>query len=240
MRGSRDFEDLVAYRRFIDEIVSRINARNLRRIEVERALLQPLPKRRTADFEEVPVTVTSSGGFTLRKVFYSVPSRLIGHRLRVRLYDDRLELLIGATPLMTLTRGRAQRNGKRGHVVDYRHVIHALRRKPMALLNLVYRDQLFPRQAYRRTFDALLEQLSERQACRIMVELLALAHERGCEAQLAQRLASDLDAGILPDRDALRRHFSPDPQRLPQVVVKLGSLSAYDALLNTPRGGDLA
>ena len=72
MRGSRDFEDLVAYRRFIDEIVSRINARNLRRIEVERALLQPLPKRRTADFEEVPVTVTSSGGFTLRKVFYSV------------------------------------------------------------------------------------------------------------------------------------------------------------------------
>ena len=68
MRGSRDFEDLVAYRRFIDEIVSRINARNLRRIEVERALLQPLPKRRTADFEEVPVTVTSSGGFTLRKV----------------------------------------------------------------------------------------------------------------------------------------------------------------------------
>ena len=58
-------------------------------------------------------------------------------------------------------------------------------------MNLVYRDQLFPRQAYRRTFDAL-QQLSERQ---IMVELLALAHERGCEAQLAQRL-SDLDAGI--------------------------------------------
>jgi len=41
-------------------------------------------------------------------------------------------------------------------VVNYHHVIHALRRKPMALLNLVYRDQLFPREAYRRTFDALL------------------------------------------------------------------------------------
>ena len=123
----------VAYRRFIDEIVSRINARNLRRIEVERALLQPLPKRRTADFEEVPVTVTSSGGFTLRKVFYSVPSRLIGHRLRVRLYDDRLELLIGATPLMTLTRGRAQRNGKHGHVVESKY-LEALRRKGSPLL----------------------------------------------------------------------------------------------------------
>ena len=92
----------------------------------------------------------------------------------------------------------------------------------------------------RHTIDVLLEQLTDRQACRIMVDLLALAHERGCEAQLAQRLASDLDAGILPDRDALRRHFSPDPQCLPQVVVKLGSLSNYDALLNTPAGGDLA
>src|SRR3546814_8780735 len=93
--------------------------------------------------------VTSSGGFTLRKVFYTVPSRLIGHRLRVRLYDDRLELFLGGTPLFTLPRGRAERSGKHGHVVDYRHVIHALRRKPMALLNLVYRHQLFPREAYR-------------------------------------------------------------------------------------------
>ena len=54
-------------------------------------LLQPLPPERTCDYEETLVYVTSSGGFTLRKVFYTVPSRLIGHRLRVRLYDDRLE-----------------------------------------------------------------------------------------------------------------------------------------------------
>ena len=116
-----------------------------------------LPDRRTSDYEEVIVRVTSSGGFTLRKVFYTVPSRLIGHRLRVRLYDDRLEVFIGGTHLMTLPRGRAHPNGKHDQVVNYRHVIHSLRRKPMALLNLVYRDQLFPRQAYRRTFDAHAE-----------------------------------------------------------------------------------
>ena len=51
--------------------------------------LNKLPVRKTADYEEVNVDVTSSSAFTLRKVFYSVPSRLIGHRLRVRLYDDR-------------------------------------------------------------------------------------------------------------------------------------------------------
>ena len=182
MRGASDFEDLAAYRRFIDEIVSRKNARHAKRIEAERPALQPLPGQRTCDYEETIVTVTSSGGFTLRKVFYTVPSRLIGHRLRVRLYDDRLELFIGGTPLMTLPRGRADATGKHGHVVDYRHVIHALRRKPMALLGLVYRDQLFPRDAYRQTFDRLLEKLPEKSACRLMVDLLALAHDRGCEA----------------------------------------------------------
>jgi hypothetical protein len=84
-------------------------------------------------------------------------------------------VFIGATLLMTLAGGRAAR-GKRAHVVDYRHVIHALRRKPMALLHLVYRDHLFPRDAYRQTFDRLLEELPEKSACRLMVDVLALAH----------------------------------------------------------------
>ena len=48
----------------------------------------------------------------------------------------------------------------------------------MALLNLVYSDQLFPRDAYRLTFDRMLEQLPEKSACRLMVDLLALAHVR--------------------------------------------------------------
>src|SRR6266581_4041501 len=148
LRGTRDFADLDAYRRFVDEIVGRRNARNGKRLDLERSALQSLPAYRTTDYEETIVIVTSTSGFTLKRVFYSVPSRLIGHRLRVRLYDDRLECFLGSTPLMTLRRGRPHSDRKHGHVVDYRHVIHALRRKPMALLNLVYREQLFPRRAY--------------------------------------------------------------------------------------------
>src|ERR1700676_1954925 len=83
LRGSNDFDDLEAYRRFIDENVCRINARNGKRIEAERPLLQPLPPQRTSDYEETRVYVSSNCGFVLRKVFYTVPSRLIGHRLRV-------------------------------------------------------------------------------------------------------------------------------------------------------------
>ena len=178
LRGSREFEDLSAYRRFIDEVVGRRNARNRKRIEIERAALKPLPDRRTADYEEARVLVTSSGGFILRRIFYSGPSRLIGHRLNVHLYDDRLDCFLGSTHLLTLRRGRPpQGSGKHGHVVDYHHVIHALRKKPMALLNLVYRDA--------RAFEALLAKESEKQACRTMVGLLALAHDRACEAELA-------------------------------------------------------
>ncbi len=240
MRASADFEDLPAYRRFIDEIVSRRNARHRPRIEAERAHLKTLPDQRTSDYEEVGVNVTSAGGFTLRKVFYTVPSRLIGHRLRVRLYDDRLDVFIGGTPLMTLSRGRAHPSGKHAHVVNYRHVIHALRKKPMALLNLVYRDQLFPREAFRRTFDALLERLPDRRACRIMVELLALAHDRGCEAELADVLAAGLNAKELPDMEALRARFTPDPARVPTVVVTLAPLQSYEALLDDSLMGDAA
>src|SRR6266436_4463824 len=63
LRGSCDFADLAAYRRFIDEVVGRRNARNRKRIEIERAALQQLPNRRTTDYEQARVLVTSSGGF---------------------------------------------------------------------------------------------------------------------------------------------------------------------------------
>ena len=240
MRGSSDFDDLAAYRRFVDEIVSRCNVRHSKRIDIERAELQELPVRRTSDYEEVTVRVTSSGGFTLRKVFYTMPSRLIGHRLRVRLFDDRLDIFIGGTQLMTLPRGRASPSGKHDQVVNYRHVIHSLRRKPMALLNLVYRDRLFPREAYRRTFDMLRDRLPERQACRTMVELLALAHERGCESELADQLDASLQVRRLPDMVALRERFAPDPSRLPNVVVRLAPLNAYEALIGASLTGDAA
>ena len=147
LRGSRDFETTGEYRAFLGQVVSHRNARNRERIDAERAVLGPLPGRRSDGFEETLVRVTSTGGFALRRVFYTVPSRLVGHRLRVRLYDDRLVVYAGTEQLMTLPRGHAGPGGRRGRVVNYRHVLPSLRRKPMALLNWVHRDGLFPRGA---------------------------------------------------------------------------------------------
>ena len=230
LRGSRDFDDLDAYRGFVDEIVGRRNAHNRKRIELERPHLGQLPVRRTADFEEKTVTVTRSGGFILRRVFYTAPSRLIGHRLRVHLYDDRLDCFLGSTPVLTVRRGRQPSTDKGGHVVDYHHVIHALRKKPMALLNLVYRDQLFPRPAYARAFEVMRADLDDKQACKIMVGLLALAHDRICEGELAQLIGADLDEGRMPDLAELRARFGPTPETVPLIDVQLVPLTTYDEL----------
>jgi hypothetical protein len=240
LRGSRDFSTIADYRRFVDELIGRRNARNRKLIDAERAVLRPLPPRRVEDGEETMVMVTSSGGFMLRRVFYTVPSRLIGHRLRVRLHDDRLDVFLGGTPLMTLPRGRGYGDRRRAHVVDYRHVIHALRAKPMALPGLVYRDQLFPRDAYRRLYDAAMAGLPEKAACRLVVGALALAHERGCEADLAAAIDAQLEAGTLPDLAKLSTRFAPTSAALPQVTVTLTPLSAYDALSAALAEGEAA
>ena len=122
LRGSSDFTDLDAYRGFIATVVGRANAHRSKGIEAERAALLDLPVSRTADYEPTSVNITSSSGFTLRRVFYTVPSRLIGHRLGARIYDDRLELFLSGTRILTLPRGRAGATGPNAHVVNYRHV----------------------------------------------------------------------------------------------------------------------
>jgi hypothetical protein len=170
-----------------------------------------------------------------------VPSRLIGFRLRVRLYDDRLECFVGHSPVLTLRRGRSHGEGRHGHVVDYRHVIHSLRCKPMALLNLVYRDALFPRPAYRLAWEMLLAAGDPKAACKTMVSLLALAHERGCEAELATALTGQMQgtgmAGAI-DLLALRARFAPARGTMPQVAVNLPPVASYNTLL--PSMGEAA
>jgi hypothetical protein len=231
LRGSVDFESLEAYRGWIANLIGRRNARLAKMVQLECTALQPLPAGRTTDYDEATVFVTSSSGFVLRKVFYTVPSRLIGFRMQVRIYDDRLECFVGQSPVMTLRRGRRQAEGRHDHVVDYRHVIHSLRRKPMALLNLVYRDALFPRAAYRLAWEKLLADGDPRRACKSMVSLLALAHERCCEAELAATLTEQMACAEPIDVAALQARFAPAPAHMPDVVVNLPPVASYDLLL---------
>jgi hypothetical protein len=232
LRGSRDFASLADYRRFVDQLVGRRNRRRRDALAAELEVLKALPARRTTDYTELVARVTRTGGFLAYSVFYSAPARLIGQRLRVHVYDDRIEAYLGATHVVSHPRVRSRGGGRRLHVVDYRHVIHALKRKPQALAGSVYRDGLFPRSEYAQAWQALTAALPQRDACRRMVALLALAHEEACEAELARLIEGELEAGRLPEAAALRarlaRHDRPMPE---EVQVELTALVSFDGLL---------
>jgi hypothetical protein len=230
LRGDRNFPDLASYQRFVDEVVGRRNAARQDALTVELRHMRALPRQRTTDFTEVVVSVLSTSGFWLRNVFYSVPSQLIGHRLRVHVFDARIEAYLGSTHVVTHPR-RSIGGGVRKHVVDYRHVVHALKRKPQALAGLTYRDQLFPRSEYRRAWNALNAALPQKDACTRMVALLAMAHEEACEVELARLIAGDLEAGRLPAADALRRQLRPATAMPVDVPVALTDPAQFDALL---------
>ena len=93
------------------------------------------------------------------------------------------------------------------------------------------RDALFPRTEYRQMWVQLKDCLPEAQACRLMVGLLDLAGNGGCEAALAQRLAVLLAAGEMPDLEELQQEMAPRPAQCPIVTVVLPTLASYDCLL---------
>ena len=234
LRGHRNFDDRASYEGFVREAVMRRNRRNAAAFRIERAQLQDLPERRTTDFVEEEARVTRCGTFTLRDVLYSAPSRLIGHRLKVRLYSDRLECFLSGALVLRLARG-----ARRARVIDYRHFVDALKRKPQAFKGLIFRDALFPREAYRRTWEQLDLRLSRRQACQTIVALLEMAARDGVEGVLAERLDALLAAGELPDLKKLREEFAPRKPEIPLITVVMPAARSYDALLPSEQRDEL-
>lgn len=230
LRGSSDFDDRSAYEAFVEEIAQRLNARVDKRLVVERAALRPLPMRRTAEFDEVPARVSKFSVFTVKKEQYSAPSRLVGHRIVVRVYAKRIECYLGGQRVYECPRA-ARRDGQQyARQIDYRHMVENLKRKPGAFARWVFRDDVFPRTIYRQTWENLSAQLPERQACKAIVGLLSLAAD-GHEATLAQELELLHARNELPDVGALTQLLAPRPSDVPSVVIELPKLAEYDALL---------
>lgn len=231
LRGHRDFEDLSAYRFFVAEVMGRMNRRVSRQFTVERALLGPLPARRSSEFEETDARVTKYSTLTVQRVLYTTPSRLVGHRLKIRLYTDHLEGWLGGVCVLELRRGQPGPGNRRGKVVDYRHLLPGLKRKPGAFARSALRDEMFPRSEYRLMWERLRDELPEATACKMIVGLLDLAGNGGCEAELASRLAVILENGGIPDLELLKAEMAPRPLQYPEVCVELPLLASYDELL---------
>jgi transposase InsO family protein len=230
LRGTRGFDERAGYEAFVEQIVQRFNARAAKRLAAEQPLLKALPPRRTAEYEEMPARVSKYAIFTVKGVQYSAPSQLIGHRLMVRQYVQHIECWLGGQCVLQRERATHRDGQRHPRNIDYRHLVAALKRKPGAFARWVLRDAVFPRAVYRQTWERLAAARPEREACRTIVALLALAAD-GHEAQLADELEQLIELDQLPDVNALSAMLKPPVRDVPDVVVNLPALAGYDELI---------
>ncbi len=215
LRGSRDFSSREAYWQFVLAVVARRNAGRQEQFVAELRPLRPLPARRLEALERQRLRVSRGSTLRVKHNTYSVPARLIGETVEVRLAMERLR-------------------GQGKHRIDYRHVIDWLVRKPGAFARYVYREDLYPTLTYRRAYDALVAQQPGR-ADREYVRLLYLAAREG-EARVEEALRKLLDQRQPPSEQAVRTLFGADTPLAvaARVAVPTVDLRQYDALLEGP------
>ncbi len=228
VRGSRDFADRPAYARFLQTIVTRRNLTRQGRWAEEQTVLRPLPATRLALCRELRVPVSRFSTVQVLRNTYSVPARLIGTTVLVRVRAEVLEVYRGTAHLLSMPRllGQGQ------HRIEYRHVIWSLVRKPGAFAHYRYRDDLYPTLAFRHAYDAL--QVSRpRNADRDYVRLLHLAASTS-EAEVDLALDLLREQGVTPTFDTVRDLVRvPSAIRVPVLGPVILNLGLYDRLLGT-------
>ncbi|MFO0592716.1 MAG: IS21 family transposase [Polyangiaceae bacterium] len=226
-RGSRDFSSVEEWESFLQEVLRKANGARGKRVEEDLAAMRPLDVSRLPEFTEEQIKVSEWSTLRVKHCAYSVPSRLIGETLRVRIYEDRIEAEYGGKLQLCCERLRG-RNLRR---IDYRHVIWSLVRKPGGFARYVYREEMFPSVVFRRAYDSIHTRYD---GVKGDVEYLRILHlaastlEADVEAALVQLLAQDKPIGV----DAVKGLLSaPARAEVPALEVSPIDLCAYDALL---------
>ncbi|GAB4231711.1 MAG: IS21-like element ISBj11 family transposase [Elainellaceae cyanobacterium] len=177
LRGSFDFESVTVYQRFIEQVVTTLNGKCVTKYTEEKAHLQPLPRYRVADYEELLVRVSRYSTIEVRCVLYIVPSRLIGQQLTIRLYHDRLVGYLGKQQVVEFARVRGASSGthRRARCINYRHIIAGLRRKPRAFLYCTWQREILPTEQWRSLWQQIGDTWEPDNAAKIIVEALYIA-----------------------------------------------------------------
>lgn len=224
LRGHRDFASEAAYDEFLAEVLTKANSPRTVKVAEELALMRELPPTRLCEYDEVECRVCSHSTIRVKRVAYSVPARFIGRRLRARVYERHLEVYHGAEQI-----GQMPRPTGRQAVIDYRHVIEALLRKPGAFARYHYREELFPSSTYRRAYDRLVQDHGPGPGELEYLRLLKLTAELGSSA-VEGLLSELLGVGTPPWRTATLRATLCPPPRV-ELTEPTVDLSLYDALL---------
>lgn len=233
LRGSFDFGNRAEYQAFLHGILDRRNRRLSTAFKDEQRQLQPLPIYDSVNYSQHMVRVSSTSTIALKRVTYTVPSRLIGSRLTVHLFDDRLELWCAGQHTLTLPRRYASKQ-QRLRSIDYRHVIESLVKKPRAFRHAQWRDELLPNEDYRRIWSYVDTTLAADAACHYIVRLLHLAKKSDREDTLGRFVLAGIERDALPSILHCEERFLVSPRMLlPGMVVQQHALSDYQSLLTT-------
>jgi len=228
LRGSRDFESVEAWQALVDDVARKANGTRGRRMAEELAAMRELNVAKLPEFVEETARVCAWSTIRVRECAYSVPSRLIGAELRVRVYEDRIEARYGNEVQLACER-LVGRNRRR---IEYRHVIWSLVRKPGAFARYVYREEMFPSLAFRRAYDAIQ---TPHQGTRGDLEYLRILHLAATtiEADVEAALVLLLDEGRPVTADAVKALAMKDdaPTEVPAMEPPTVDLSSYDDLL---------
>ena len=229
-RGSRDFADRAAYQHFVQTLVSKRNQTRTVRFAAEKEVLRPLPAAPLAPCKELRITVTRFSTIQILGNTYSVPSRLIGTQMLIRVRAETLEGYVGTSHALTLPR----LVGKHQHRINYHHIIWSLVRKPGAFAAYRYRDDLFPTTTFRLAYDRLVSGRSKR-ADQEYVRILHLAASTS-EADVETALTLLLEADSLPTFDAVRDLVGlPQKAAIPPIPAPTLDLTPYDQLIPSRR-----
>ena len=123
LRGSREFSSREEYMRFVEQIISRANANRQQRFAEEQACLGRLPDERL-DTDDMlhGVRVSKSSTIQVRTNTYSVPSRLIGQLVDVRVAAEQITVTHQGYVIQIMPR----LVGKHQAAINYRHIIDSL------------------------------------------------------------------------------------------------------------------
>jgi hypothetical protein len=227
LRGSRDFESREAYATFLNEVLRQRNLGRETRLQSERVKLRPLPVRRLESCRRVSVRVGVGSTVKVDRNTYSVPSRLIGELVEVRLYVEDMEVWYGGQLMERIPRLRGRGQDR----INYRHVIGWLVRKPGAFERYRYREDMFPTTRFRMAYDMLQEDLPSR-AIREYLSILELAAADG-EVQVDDALRILMDGEEKLTAKGVEQ-FVRSASFVPEVTavrVEEVNLSCFDQLL---------
>lgn len=231
LRGSCDFVTIKAYQVFLNTITERLNKRCQSRFKEEQLALQALPDQRFMDYSELSLKVTRSSTLEIKRIIYTVPSRMIGENVRVHVYHDRLAFFVGQTQACILPRAYLKAGQIRGRCIDYRHIIHSLSAKPQAFRFLQFREELLPTEIYRKLWQQCDQQFQSRDACKWMVGVLRIAMDYDCEDALGNELLVSVNNNEpLPLLSALQERYL-GKKTVPIIASRQQDLASYDHLL---------